>query len=152
MMSTCNLCGSVSVSTHQENETIKYKSGFITPLLPYSVCDDCGYEFVSTEQIKAGDALIREAKKDYDGLYASEEIKAAREELGLSQAEAAELFGGGRNAFSKYERGEVAQSVAMDRLIKLCVKSEETFEHLKQIAYGKASIVAATKRNSRKVV
>ncbi|MBE0472168.1 MAG: hypothetical protein IBX55_22005 [Methyloprofundus sp.] len=77
-MSNCSLCGSASVSTHQENETIKYKSGFVTALLPYSVCDECDYEFVSTEQIKASDALIREAKKAYDGLYTSEEIKAAR--------------------------------------------------------------------------
>ncbi|WP_354470402.1 type II toxin-antitoxin system MqsA family antitoxin [Marinobacterium sp. MBR-109] len=30
------------------------------------------------------------------------------------------MLGGGRNAFSKYERGEVAQSVAMDRIIRVC--------------------------------
>src|SRR5690606_39913720 len=43
----------------------------------------------------------------------------ARETLRLTQGQAAELFGGGANAFSKCERGDVIQSVAMDRLIRL---------------------------------
>lgn len=133
-MNTCQVCGSNAITTHSEAERIKHKDSFITVNMPYSICGNCSREFVSKEQIKVGDALIREAKKAYDGLYTNEEIKEARLKLGLTQAEASELFGGGRNAFSKYERGEVSQSVAMDRLIKLCVLKQETFEDLKAIA------------------
>jgi len=32
------------------------------------------------------------------------------------------IFGGGANAFSKYERGEVIQSVPMDRLLRLVAR------------------------------
>jgi HTH-type transcriptional regulator/antitoxin MqsA len=40
------------------------------------------------------------------------------------------VFGGGRNAFSKYERGEVSQSVAMDKLIRVCLKHRDVFQEL----------------------
>jgi Cys-tRNA synthase (O-phospho-L-seryl-tRNA:Cys-tRNA synthase) len=38
---------------------------------------------------------------------------------GLSQQKAAQLLGGGVNAFSKYERGEVMQSRSMDLLMRM---------------------------------
>lgn len=139
-MNTCKVCGSSAITTHSKPEQIKYKDSFITVSLTYSTCQGCEREFVSTKQIKDGDVLIRNAKKAYDGLYTCEEIKAARETLGLSQAEAAELFGGGRNAFSKYERGEVSQSVSMDRLIKLCIYNQDAFYDLKNIVYKTVSI------------
>ena len=39
---------------------------------------------------------------------------AIRKRLSLTQAQAARLMGGGDNAFSKYERGEITQSAAMN--------------------------------------
>ena len=44
---------------------------------------------------------------------------AIRKRLGLTQAQAARLMGGGDNAFSKYERGEVTQSAAMNSVLLL---------------------------------
>ena len=53
----------------------------------------------------AGDALVlRERERQ------SKEIRRIRRKLGLSQIAAARLTGGGHNAFSRYERGEVAVS------------------------------------------
>ncbi len=49
----------------------------------------------------AGDKLILEARAEGQA-----EIRLIRKKLGLSQAKAAELTGGGHNAFSRYERGE----------------------------------------------
>lgn len=65
--------------------------------------------------------------------------RRARRTLGLSQEEAARLFGGGRNAFSKYERGEVAQSVAMDRLIRLCLSHPELVKELPSLSHKGAA-------------
>ena len=42
---------------------------------------------------------------------------AIRKRLGLTQA--ARLMGGGDNAFSKYERGEITQSAAMNSVLLL---------------------------------
>jgi len=82
-------------------------------------CDTCGADPVLVEQIKRNQVRKADARRTADGLLCAQEIRAVREAMHLSQAQAAEIFGGGANAFSKYERGEVAQSVAMDRLIRL---------------------------------
>jgi hypothetical protein len=49
------------------------------------------------------------------GLLASTQLRAMREDLGVTQKEASELVGGGPVVFSKYENEDVSQSVAMDR-------------------------------------
>ncbi|EMK6695522.1 type II toxin-antitoxin system MqsA family antitoxin, partial [Vibrio cholerae] len=65
-----------------------------------------------------------------DGLFSSKEIADARIKLGLTQEQASIVFGGGRNAFSKYERGEVSQSAAMDKLIKQALKHPIVYRDL----------------------
>jgi len=55
-------------------------------------------------------------------------IRAIREACGLSQKEAARVFGGGPKAFEKYESGEVAPSSAMTRLLVLAAKRPELFQ------------------------
>lgn len=129
-MSECNLCGSERVCALSEVQEIRYKSYRLEVELAYSVCEACGREFVTTEQIRKNDHAILAAKRHADGLMSPKEIRRAREVLGLTQHKAAELFGGGRNAFSKYERGEVAQSGAMDRLIRLCLARPELLLNL----------------------
>lgn len=55
-------------------------------------------------------------------------VKAIREACGLSQQEAARVFGGGPKAFEKYETGEVAPSSSMTRLLLLAVKRPDLFQ------------------------
>jgi HTH-type transcriptional regulator/antitoxin MqsA len=82
------------------------------------VCDRCGADPVFPDQIRRNHRRIADAKRRSDGRMTGDEVRAIREQFGLSQQDAARLFGGGTNAFSKYERGDVLQSVAMDRLLK----------------------------------
>jgi HTH-type transcriptional regulator / antitoxin MqsA len=82
-------------------------------------CNVCAAEPILKDQIKRNQIRITDAKRVKDGLLTSEEIRCVRELVAMSQAEAAQILGGGPNGFSKYERGEVAQSVAMDRLLRL---------------------------------
>lgn len=85
-------------------------------------CDHCGVEIIRPDQIRHGDRLFADARRRADGLLTGDEIVQTRKALGLTQRQASELFGGGANAFSKYERGEVTQSVSMDRLMKLVAR------------------------------
>ena len=55
-------------------------------------------------------------------------IRAIRETCGLSQQDAARVFGGGPKAFEKYEAGEVAPSSAMTRLLLLVAKRPGLFK------------------------
>ena len=129
-MTNCKVCKSEEVSDYVEAEEISYKGSTLQVSIAYSLCNNCDREFISKPQILQNEAALRAAKKDYDGLLSSEEIIQARRALSLTQEQAARVFGGGRNAFSKYERGEVSQSVAMDKLIRICLNHREVFHEL----------------------
>jgi HTH-type transcriptional regulator/antitoxin MqsA len=143
------------VKQHSELEDISYKGTFLAVAMEYSVCNCCEREFISKQQIMNNDARVRDAKKQFDGLLTSSDIYDARVTLGLTQEQASLVFGGGKNAFSKYERAEVSQSVAMDRLIKVCLKHSNIFNELlanagvkiqnKQLCY-EDNIIQYTKR------
>lgn len=105
------------------------------------LCDTCGADPVFEDQIRRGHAKYQDAKRRADGLLTGIEIRAYRKRCRLTQQQAAQIFGGGANAFSKYERGDVIQSVAMDRLIRACVRHPEVLEEL---AYEAGIVVAAT--------
>ena len=95
------------------------------------VCDQCGADPVYPDQIRRNQLRIADAKRKADGLLVGSEIRSIREHLGITQQEAAVLFGGGANAFSKYERGDVLQSVAMDRLLKAAAFFPDLFDFLR---------------------
>ncbi len=86
------------------------------------ICENCGANPVFPGQIRRNHLYIADAKRRADGLLTGGEIKTIRAKLGLSQSEAAQLFGGGGNAFSKYERGDVLQSKPMDKLLRMACK------------------------------
>jgi HTH-type transcriptional regulator/antitoxin MqsA len=135
-MSQCNICKSQDVSAFMEKEFFSYKGADLPVPIAYSVCNNCNREFIAISQIQRNEAAIRVLKKEFDGLLSSEEIVRAREQLSLTQEQASRVFGGGRNAFSKYERGEVSQSVAMDKLIRICLGHHDVFQELVRDAEG----------------
>ena len=78
-------------------------------------------------------------------------IRAIREACGLSQQDAARVFGGGPKAFEKYESGEVAPSSAMTRLLLLAARRPELFKKGtggSMISEADAAIIRETVRKS----
>ncbi|GAA4815580.1 hypothetical protein GCM10011365_01960 [Marinicella pacifica] len=150
-MSYCKKCQSHDINILTSKETVKYKGQDIPFNIEYSVCNNCNHEFVSKQQIQRGDDYLRDAKKVIDGLLTSSEIKQAREELGLTQAQASQVFGGGANAFSKYERNEVTQSKAMDKLIRVCLDYPVVFNDLKA-QEGLSDVVVADRTYENNVM
>ena len=102
------------------NETYQYKGQkFSLNDIEYSVCRECGFDLVLPHQTRQNEARVRDEHRRIDGLLTGRQIRAIRKRLGLTQAQAARLMGGGDNAFSKYERGEVTQSAAMNSVLLL---------------------------------
>jgi len=133
-MTHCIVCKSKDIKTLTAVECVLYKGTELQVPLEYSVCNKCGREFVPKPQILSGEKAFRNAKRKFDGLLSAEEIVRARAKLSISQEQASKVFGGGKNAFSKYERGEVSQSVAMDKLIRVCLRHHNVFRELAQNA------------------
>ncbi|WP_295443329.1 type II toxin-antitoxin system MqsA family antitoxin [uncultured Thiodictyon sp.] len=58
-------------------------------------------------------------------------ITSVRKKLALDQREAAELFGGGVNAFSRYETGKTKPSLALVKLLKVLDRHPELLHEVR---------------------
>lgn len=115
----CPICEAGSLVAQAAENEVTYKGQTRSLPLLMSVCQACGSEQTSAQQARDNKRAMLAFRKEVDGLLTGAELRALRERLNISQAQAARLFGGGPVAFSKYENDDVAQSEAMDRLIRL---------------------------------
>lgn len=120
----CPICNAGKLAFYQASDQIQYKGQNLSVDVEYAVCQQCGEEMILPDQIKRNDCRVRDAWRKADGLLTGAEIAELRKKLGLTQQEAAKVFGGGVNAFSKYERGEVIQSEGMDKLMRLALEEK----------------------------
>lgn len=132
MTNECPYCQSDDIEEGYSQEPIPHHGKQIFVNHAYCYCVACEGEFETPEQQRYNRYEISDAKRIVDGLLSAKEIEDARRQLGLTQAQAAKTFGGGRRAFSKYERGEVIQSLAMDRLIRVCLRHPELLKELNE--------------------
>lgn len=126
-MQTCPLCGQGVLQTRSYGRDMIHKGVKLSVEgLVYGYCPACEAELTSSEQMDHNAKLIREAfiaerarLKREQNLLSGQEIRAIREQLGITQKQAANIFGGGPTAFAKYEAEEVVQSAGMDRLLRV---------------------------------
>jgi len=118
-------CGSDATEIRTETRKMKILGEQHEVQKEYYHCAVCGEEWVTPEQSKATTDKITAIKRRAQGFLAPQDIKSLREWYGLTQKQAAIIFGGGDNAFSKYERGEIYPSAAMDKLMRLFDSSQD---------------------------
>lgn len=89
-------------------------------------CHEIVFDRTSGERYgAAGDELVLRQRERQ-----RKEIRRIRRKLGLSQIAAARLTGGGHNAFSRYERGEVVPLPAVVNLFRLLDRHPELLKDL----------------------
>jgi len=126
----CPICGEGNLHPEVGKNPVEYK-GHTTELdLHFSLCAACGSEQADAAQTRVNKRLMIAFKKRVDSLLTGAEVRALRKKLRLSQTEAAQVFGGGPVAFSKYESDDVAQSEAMDKLLRLADELPPAFDLL----------------------
>jgi len=108
-----------------------YKGVAVEVDQPGQWCGACGEAVLSSEDLAATRKPLHDARARADRLLLSEEVRRIRKRLGLTQRQAALLFGGGANAFSRYERGEVMQPRALDQLLRLLDGHPELLEEVR---------------------
>ena len=123
----CPLCGEGHVTAQVQQVKSEYKGHEAMLPLHFQLCDHCASDFAGATEVKLNKRALMAFRKQVDGLLTGAEIVALREQYKLTQAQAARLFGGGPVAFSKYENDDVAQSEAMDTLLRLARRSNEAF-------------------------
>jgi HTH-type transcriptional regulator/antitoxin MqsA len=132
MARSCLNCDDSAGLSRFENETFRISHVGLTETvsdLSGWRCGACGeVEFDPDSALRyaaAGDALVPRERANQ-----SREIRRIRRKLGLSQAAAARLTGGGHNAFSRYERGEAAPLPAVVNLFRLLDRHPELLKEL----------------------
>lgn len=135
----CSACGGGSLTPKKDTQQVEYNGAQGTIPLYYAVCDACGSEIAAEGEAKANKRAMTAFRKYTDGLLTGAEMRDARRAMGLTQAQAAQLFGGGKVAFSRYENNDITQSEAMDSLVRLCRDVSANVERVaeqKSVALG----------------
>ena len=132
MARKCANCASSKSMMRFKDETFTIKHAGMTATVKglsgwrCGECDEIEFDAESARRYAAaGDELVLRARERQ-----SKEIRRIRRKLGLSQIAAARLTGGGHNAFSRYERGEVAPLPAVVNLFRLLDKHPELLKDL----------------------
>jgi len=105
------------------------------------------------ESVRTSKDMLEFNKKVNAGLTPIALLTEVRERLHLTQQEAARVFGGGPNAFSRYESGKTKPPVALVKLFEVLKKHPHLFQEIAETgehpAAGRASRIAASKRKRR---
>lgn len=116
----CAVCGGHDVREETRDVSRLYKGkAIVIKAMPGRYCADCGEaEFLTPADAERFATEVQQAMQGIDQDRRAE-LRSIRRRLGLKQAEAAALFGGGVNAFSEYERGVREPSKSTVVLLRL---------------------------------
>lgn len=126
----CQICGEGELTYHTEKVRFEYNGVSEELDSHYALCNICG-EQGGAEEMRKNKRVMIAFKKRALGYLSSAQVKQIREQLNLTQSEAATIFGGGEKAFSKYENDDVIQSGAMDKLLRVVSAHPDTLTELR---------------------
>lgn len=120
---SCPSCGHPDMqheTNRSETLTVAGQSEVVAGLSGW-FCPECGDGWLddasSRRYGQVGDALVQQHREQI-----KRTVRRIRRKLRLTQKQAAEIFGGGVNAFSRYERGEVEPGPSTLKLLQLLDK------------------------------
>jgi HTH-type transcriptional regulator/antitoxin MqsA len=126
----CPVCGEMAAQYEKRKTAYSYKGCSFDIMQPALWCNACGEGVISPEQNKATAFEIQEQRARIDGLLTPVEIAKIRKHLNLNQKDASHIFGGGINAFNRYERGVNPIPKPLSMLLLLLDKHPEQLQEL----------------------
>ncbi|HUB92306.1 MAG TPA: type II toxin-antitoxin system MqsA family antitoxin [Dyella sp.] len=117
----CPSCGAAELVHDTRDMPYTYKGESTSiPAVAGDFCPACHEVLLDQEHGDRYSALIGQFQRQVNAAYVDPSyIAKVRKKLDLDQREAAELFGGGVNAFSRYENGKTKPPLALVKLLKL---------------------------------
>ena len=129
----CPVCGAAELIRDTRDLPYTYKGESTTiPAVTADFCPACDESITDlgeTERVmRAMQAFNKEVNA---GIVDPAFIIQVRKKLDLGQREAAEIFGGGVNAFSRYENGKTKPPLALVKLLKLLDRHPDLLHEIK---------------------
>ena len=117
----CPCCAAAELIHDIRDMPYTYKGdATIIPAVTGDFCPACGEVVLDREHGDRYSELMLQFNKQVNAAYVDPNyILKVRRKLDLDQREAAEIFGGGVNAFSRYENGKTRPPLALVKLLKM---------------------------------
>lgn len=117
----CPTCAMSEMVKDTRDTSYSYKGdATIIPAVMGDYCPACGEVVLDADESMRVGALMLEFNKQVNASIVDPGfIASVRKKLALDQREAAEIFGGGVNAFSRYENGKTKPPLALIKLLKV---------------------------------
>lgn len=131
----CPVCGASELLQDTRDLPYSYKGqSMIITHVSGDFCRECGESVLSiAESERVSMAMLAFNKQVNSSLADPFFIMRVRKKLKLDQKEAAKLFGGGDNAFSRYENGKTKPPLALLKLLALLEKHPELLNEVRAI-------------------
>lgn len=129
----CPACGKAELVRDTRDLRYTYKGEeTIIPSVNGDHCPACGEAVLDMkESVRTSGLMIAFNKEVNAAMVDPAFIASVRKKLHLDQREAAEIFGGGINAFSRYETGKTKPPLALVKLLKVLDRHPELLQEIK---------------------
>lgn len=129
----CPACGSAELVAATRSLSHTYR-GETTRLrgVRGEFCPACGEAVLDADEARRVGAKIAAFNREVNAQFVEPQfIAGVRRKLQLDQREAAAIFGGGVNAFSRYETGKARPPLALLKLLQVLDRHPELLEEIR---------------------
>ena len=131
----CPVCGAADLIHDTRDLPYTYKGKTIViSSVTGDFCAACAESVLDAGESDRVMQVMREFAKQVNAAVVDPDfITQVRKKLALDQREAAEIFGGGVNAFSRYENGKTRPPLALIKLLKLLDRHPELLDEVRAV-------------------
>ncbi len=129
----CPICGLAELMHDTRDLPYVYKDeSTILPQVTGDFCPACGESILDAAESRRTMSLMLEFNQQVNASIVDLGfITGVRKKLALDQRQAAEIFGGGVNAFSRYENGRTKPPLALVQLFRLLDRHPELLDEIR---------------------
>lgn len=129
----CPACGAADLIRDQRDIPHSYKgASTVIENVRGDFCPACDDVVLDSDESTRVGELMMDFNKEINSAYVDPLfIAQVRKKLHLDQREAAEIFGGGVNAFSRYENGKTKPPLALVKLLKVLERHPDLLEEVR---------------------
>lgn len=129
----CPVCCAAELIHDTRNLPYTYKGETTTiAAVTADFCPACGESITDLAETERVMREMQAFNKQVNAAYVDPSyIVSVRKKLALDQREAAEIFGGGINAFSRYENGKTKPPLALVKLLKVLDRHPDLLDEVR---------------------
>ena len=129
----CPICSAAELVHDIRDWPYTYKGETtVIPMVTGDFCPACDEVILDAGEATRTSAAMLAFNKEVNATIVDPTfIAGVRKKLALDQREAAELFGGGVNAFSRYENGKTKPPLALVKLLKVLDQHPELLDEIR---------------------